>query len=270
MIDDADAIGEFLGDVKEVSREKDSDAGPAPRFQFLLHDPRVFRIETHHRFIDDDDFGLVQQGRGKGKTLSGAVAEILDPLPRVGHEGKPLHQLGRALLRQLVRHLEEFGNEAHELHRIEFVVKLSHVGDVADATFRLERIFLDVVAADFGETFGRFDETGEQFDRRRFPRGIGSEKGEELPLRNEEIESIEGEEIAVAHRESGNFNHINSSRNGVGRRRGARGSRRRPRSRDRSRSARVRPPRSDKSALPGLARRCEGSGERRASRARPN
>ena len=207
MIDDPDAVGEFVGHVEEVSGKEDRHPRPAAGLELFLDDAGVLGIEPDHGLIDDDDLGLVEQSRGEGETLAGAVTEILDALAAIGNQGKLLHQLRRALFCGSMIDLEQLCDEGHELDRGELVVELRHVGDVADTPFRLERIFPDVESADLRKSRGRFDEPREQLDRRCFPRRIRPEEGEKLAPLYREVEAVEGEEVAVAHGKVGYFNH---------------------------------------------------------------
>lgn len=54
--------------------------------------PHVNRIEADHRFVDDDDFGVVEQCGGNRETLAGAMAEVLDLLCGIGTKGKLLKE----------------------------------------------------------------------------------------------------------------------------------------------------------------------------------
>ena len=89
----------------------------------------------------------------------------------------------------------------------ELVVKFRDIGNVTDALFRLQRVLLNIVTADFRRTGTRCDESREQLDGRCFPRRVRPEESKKLTALYRELETVEGEEFAVAHGKVGYFNH---------------------------------------------------------------
>ena len=63
VVDDADAVGHFLGDAELVGGKEEGHAGVGAFAELLLHDARVHRVEADHRLVDDED--LADRGAGR-------------------------------------------------------------------------------------------------------------------------------------------------------------------------------------------------------------
>jgi hypothetical protein len=68
VVDDADAVGQFLGDAQRVGGEEDGGAVARAFFQRVFDDAGVTRVKADHRFVDDDDFGLMEEGGEIGRA----------------------------------------------------------------------------------------------------------------------------------------------------------------------------------------------------------
>ncbi len=83
VMDDADAVGQFFGDVEQVRAHEHSCAALAALLDLALHGAGVDGVQANHRLIDDEDLRIMQQRASDGEALARAVAEILNALPRV-------------------------------------------------------------------------------------------------------------------------------------------------------------------------------------------
>ncbi len=73
---------------------------------------------------------------------------------------------------------------------------------------RLQRVPPDLHPVHGGGSAGRTDEVQEQVDRRGLPGAVGTEKAEDLPFRNREVQVVEGEEpVLVALGQIGGLKH---------------------------------------------------------------
>ena len=82
-LDDADAIGEPLGDLEDVGGEDHRAAGGDARDQQVLHLPGDGGIEPGQRLVEDDELGVVHQRAGKRHLLPHALGEAFAALMRV-------------------------------------------------------------------------------------------------------------------------------------------------------------------------------------------
>ena len=212
LVQDGDAVRKLFGDVEQMSAHQHGHAGAAAGFDLLLHRPCMDGIQAHHGFVDHEDFRVMQKRGGDGEALSGAMAEILDALVRLIREREFLEKIFRGGLRLCRVHLIQVRDELHELGGREFFVKHRHVRHITEEGLRLLRVRLDVVAADCHAASGRFHKAGQEFDGRRFSCAIGTQESKELPLGDGEIQVIQGEEIAVAHGEAFDVDHVESGR----------------------------------------------------------
>ena len=195
-MNDADAVGDFLGDAELVRREKHRHAALRTLFQRVLHDARVVRIEAHHRLVDHEHLGVVQQ-RGRDRdALPRAVREAVDGLAQIRFEIETRDQFLRGLGETRLLHAKHLPREAQHFPRRELVVeerKIRHVGETAT---RFEGLRLNVETRDARRARGGFHQAREQFDGRGFACGVGAEDGEEFPLGHDEADVVDGREVA--------------------------------------------------------------------------
>ncbi len=109
---------------------------PAPRalLENVLDHAGVLRVQADHRFVNDKDFRVVQQGRDDGDALPGAVGEALDRLVDERFEVEARNQFAAGLLNAALAHLKNLAGEAKKFPRRQLVVeerKIRHVGQAA-------------------------------------------------------------------------------------------------------------------------------------------
>ena len=149
----------------------------------------------------------MQQRAGDAETLTRAVAEILNAVPRMLMQREFGEERIRLVRRMAARHLKQLRDEAHELHRRELFIKRGHVRHVAQQRLRLERRGGHVVPADGHAPAHRPHQAGEQLDRRRFACAIRAEEGKQLALRNGQRQAVQRLQVAVVHGEVFDFDH---------------------------------------------------------------
>jgi hypothetical protein len=66
LMDDADAVGHFLGDAQLVGGNENSHAGERALLEEVLDDAGVLGIKADHGFVNDEDFGIVDWMRAFG------------------------------------------------------------------------------------------------------------------------------------------------------------------------------------------------------------
>ena len=74
-MEDPDPVGHLFGDTDLMGAEKDGHALGGPFPKDIFHNPCMVRVEAHHRFVNDEDFGAVEQRAGDGDSLPCAMAE---------------------------------------------------------------------------------------------------------------------------------------------------------------------------------------------------
>src|SRR5690606_13942842 len=93
-------------------------------------------------------------------------------------------------------------DEPEELARRHFRVARRTLREIADAALSLDRLGLDVVAADLHLTGRRREETGDDPHRRRFGRTVRPEKAQHLAGLDLEAQIVHGHQRAVLLGES--------------------------------------------------------------------
>jgi len=193
---DGNAVADVL-DVGEQVRAHDHCL--APRLQVddqVLHLPGADRVEAAGGFVEDHEFGVVDQRLGNADPASHALG-ILAELPlAVSCETDHLDQGRRAPPPLLRIEAEEPAIEIERLLGIEEFVEIRLLGEVADSF-----VLRDVgggSAEDQRLTRRGKDQAKKQFERRRLSRTVGAEQTEDLASPHVEVERLERGLLAAA------------------------------------------------------------------------
>src|SRR5437762_5528716 len=80
LMNDADAVGQLLGNTQLMGRDENGHALPRFFLEDFLEHARVMRIEPDHWFIQHEHFRIVQQRGGDGDAVPCAVRPSLAEL----------------------------------------------------------------------------------------------------------------------------------------------------------------------------------------------
>ncbi len=70
---DPDGVGQFLGDREQVGGHEHGHAGAGLGDEQVLDDPGAAEVETDQRLIDDQDFGVTNQGRCQRRRVASSL-----------------------------------------------------------------------------------------------------------------------------------------------------------------------------------------------------
>ena len=149
VLDDADPVAQFLGDLHRMGGEKDRRPPGRQGFEQLLDDPCALRVEPDHRFVDDDQRLVEHEDRGHDQFLAHAVGIALDQVVAPVAEVEQF-EVAAGRRQDLVGGViaVEAGDEAQVFIAGQFFIEEGAVGDVAGEPFALEGGAGEVVAAD--------------------------------------------------------------------------------------------------------------------------
>src|SRR5581483_12100298 len=190
LIDDGGAVAHTLGDLKNMGRNKDGGAAPAQLAQDVFHQAGAAGVQANGRLVQEDHPGRVDERAGQRDLLTHAprVALLL--------QLKQAQQVFDALAAVGVGDGVEVGHELEVFAPGQLFVKEGVIGDVAEDAFRLERLPLDVVAADSGGAGGRVEQTAEHLDGGGLAGAVGAEEAEKLALAHLQVHVIHRRERA--------------------------------------------------------------------------
>jgi len=77
-VDDADAVGHFLGHAQLMSRDEHGHARARAFLQNIFHNARVLRVEADHRLVYHEHLRVVQQRGYDGDALACAVRKAFE------------------------------------------------------------------------------------------------------------------------------------------------------------------------------------------------
>ena len=190
VIDDADPVGQLFGDRQQVGRHQHRAAGPRLRDEQVLDDPGASRVEPDQRLVDDQDLGVVHQGRGEDDALLHPLRVVLAELVDVVAHLERLDQLVDSLRRPPRLEAVHLDDEPEELAPGQLVVEIRLVGDVAQKLPGL--LARRVEPADPDGARGRGEQPADHLDRGRLARAVGPEEREELAGPDLQVEPVDG------------------------------------------------------------------------------
>src|SRR5579871_437469 len=198
VVEDADPVAELLCDLHGVGGEQDPAAALGDvALEELLDDADGSRVEVVQRLVQDEEGGLVQQGRDDEGLLPGAVGErgqgleeLLLDLERSGERGGALRDPGGGEPPDAGDVFEELpGREGVEEHR-----GLRHVPEQGPDP---DAIGARVEAEDADRPGGRPDEADHALDRGRLSRAVRAQEAIDLSRPDGEGEVHHGRLAAV-------------------------------------------------------------------------
>ncbi len=201
MVDDGDAVAEFVGLFHVVRGQNDGNSLFTQAANGVPHGDATLRIEPGARLVEEEDLGTVGDGTGDLDTLGEAARE----LRRVGMSAFGKVKLAQELVRTF------FGLRAGEAE-----VKAVEVDVLEDGAGAVERVVLrdnadgssrdcgslhDVDSGDADATRSWQGAGGADADGSGFAGSVGAEKAEQLTLANAEIDTVDGDDplLAVIH-----------------------------------------------------------------------
>jgi hypothetical protein len=116
-----------------------------------------------------------------------------------------LEQRPRALLDFSAIEPVHFSGKANDFAAAQIVMKDGFVGEIPDAPLDFDAILKAIEAVDSGGTGSGSKNSHKHANGRGLARPIGAEEGEDLPIRNGQIEIFHGVESAIAFREASDF-----------------------------------------------------------------
>ena len=189
-----------------MGREEDG-LGFAEALDELADLVLLVRVEAVGRLVEDQHFGIVQQGLGEAGAVAVAFRQGIDRL--VGHA---LQEAGRdgafhGVVAGVAGEPADLGAEAEEAADRHVVVERGGLGQVADLAFRRGGVADDGDAADLGIAGGRRQEAGDHPHGGGFAGAVGAEEAEHFAFPDGKREVIDGGLLSELFRQVLDFDH---------------------------------------------------------------
>src|SRR5256885_10211142 len=175
--------------------EKDGRTFLGTFLECVLYDARMVRVQADHRFIDDKDFGIVQESGDDRDALARAMGKAFDGFANKFFEVEALDQFGGRGGNPLLVHAKELASKAEKFPWGEFFVEKREIGDVSHPFADLQRLLLHIEAANARAARGRLNEARENFDGGGLAGSIGAENGEKFARMDGQGQIVNGHEI---------------------------------------------------------------------------
>ena len=189
--EDADAVGDALGDLENMRRQDDRGAFAHARGQHVLHLPRRARVEAGQRLVEHQETRLVHQRAGERDLLLHPTRKTLAALAPVLPEAERLEQRLRAFRRAARLDAPQPCDEFEIFERVELVIEQRLVRQPGDDPLGRDRLAarVDPKNVDFAAVGGQ--EAGDHAQSRRFARPVGAEQGVEFARAHGKVETID-------------------------------------------------------------------------------
>ena len=174
--------------------------------QQLSHFDSGFGVQSIGGFIEDENFGIVQQRPSDPDPLLHAVAEALDvAVLHVGGVGR-FHALLDPGLARFAWDTEDGSEEIQVLMDPHVVVRTELVGHITDELLDFRGVLAAIDSSDGCRTGGRFGKPDEDYDRCCFAGSVGSDKPQDLASLHMELKIVQGGESTVGFGQVFGFN----------------------------------------------------------------
>ncbi len=178
VIDNGDPIREAFRELHNMGREEHQRASVSGCDELIFHEAGAWCVQRSGGFIEDQEVGLMDQGREKGNLLLHARRITLDQAVRILAHLQGSQLFVQPAVRRPVR-LVELADELDELSAGEMVVQHRLLGHIADPTSsRLDVQCLKTHAVDEHVPRGGSLETHDRVEGRCLARTIRAEKAE--------------------------------------------------------------------------------------------
>ena len=154
--------------------------------------PSVGSSRIQHRL------GIVQDGAGESDATLEALRQGIDRLLQHALKVQARDRIVEAPLAKVAFEVTHVRNEFEELVHAHLAVARRAFRQVAHDPLGLQRLLLDVEAADRGAARSRRKEAGEHLHRGRLAGAVRAEEAEHLPRLDLEADAIDGSEAAIA------------------------------------------------------------------------
>ena len=193
VVDDGDAVAEALGFFDVVSGEDDGFLFATKLFDDVVDFAADLRVEAGGGLIEEEDFGVVDEGHGEGEALFLAAGQL-------GVEGVALFVEAEALeeLFGVAMAVVEAGEEFEGFHDAELVGKRGGLEGGTDFVAEAVGIALGIEAADGNFAGVEGAEAFEDFDGGGLAGAVGAKEAEDFAFVDLKADAADGFDVTVA------------------------------------------------------------------------
>src|SRR6476661_3733806 len=175
VVHDSDAIAEAFGLFDVVGGHDDGFLFLLELFDDVVNLAANLGIEAGGRLIEEENFGIVDEGHGKSETLFLAARKLAVKGVALFFEAEALEKFFG-----IAAAFVEAGEEAESLHDAKFIGKRSGLQSGADFVFQGLRITLRVETADRDAATVQIAQALENFDGGCFSGAVGAKQAEDF------------------------------------------------------------------------------------------
>src|SRR5271163_5042508 len=194
-VDDHDAAAGHI-DLGQNVRRQQHGGMPRQRAKQLADFDHLARIESDSRLVENQHFGIAQDGLRDSDALPITLRQFADELAPHVLEAAGLERIFDSIARRLRIDLAHARAEFEQ--RVDAEVGIQHhiFRQVTDAPAGLERMLRDVEAADHRASRGRREKSREDSHDRRLARAVGAQQPDDLALFDLERNVVYGQRSA--------------------------------------------------------------------------
>ncbi len=197
-VDDGDVAAETLDDLEDVRGEEDGGAAGDHALKHVFEGACCDGVYAFEGFVEEEDFGAVDDGGGEGEFLLHAVGVIGDELFGFGGEAHEVEELVGAVGGGGAVETVHAADETEILGCGEAAEEGEAFGDDAYLALDFDRVGGGVEAEDLDGAGGGCEQAGEHLDGRGLAGSVRSEEAEELARCDGEVDVLDCSEVAEA------------------------------------------------------------------------
>ena len=190
MMDDADAVGEPLGDLENMGRQDDRPTGARALDEDVLDQSRGGGVEAGQWLVEHQQQGIMDEGAGEGDLLLHAAREALAALMPVLPQLQHLQQFVGAGAGGFGLDAPQARDEFQIFQRVELVVKHGLVRQPCGDALGVDGLAARV-DAEYGNLAGvGGQKPGDHPQGGRLAGAIGAEQGEKFASADAEVQPV--------------------------------------------------------------------------------
>ncbi len=207
-VNDDDVIGQPLGLLHVLGREQNRRSTSHELLDRPPHLNATTRVESGRRLVEEDDLGLCDEGCGEveatphasGVGLRGAIGSVL--------QIESIQQRPRPLPGWFLSEMVETSNHVEVLETGQVLVDRRVLPTEPDTFTNPIRLGENIESCDLDLALIRNQQRGEDPDSSRLSGAVRAQQSQNRSLRNVQIETVEGDDVAVLLNQTLGTNHV--------------------------------------------------------------
>ena len=189
---DEDGVRHLLDDFEDVGAVEDHALPGGEGMQQTAEDHGGVDVEAGEGFVEDEEFGVVEQGGEQENLLAHALGVPSEPGVAIVPEADEAEEFVHFGFEDAAGNAAQTAGELEVFAAAEVGIEVGLLGDVAEAALEALEVAADVLAVEEDASAGGLEEAGEHLDGGTFAGAVGAEIAEDLAGAYGEADRVDG------------------------------------------------------------------------------